>query len=105
MSVARAEHSGPWTVADVLALPEDPGTRTELVGGFASPSMRITDKTVKPALYAAGGIQHYWRLELDPPRLYVGELERGAYIDRLITPAGAAVSLRSLSRSRSTRQL
>ncbi|MCM2577995.1 Uma2 family endonuclease [Streptomyces meridianus] len=33
MSVAYESHSGPWTVDDVLALPEDPRHRIELVGG------------------------------------------------------------------------
>ncbi|MGK4586160.1 Uma2 family endonuclease [Kitasatospora sp. HPMI-4] len=163
MSVAVTEHSGPWTVEDVLALPEDPRNRIELVGGallmspnpgvphqraslrlamllslaidnaeapfevleavnvivpdgllipdlvvadaaaaadagttlsahdvavaieIASPSTRVTDKKMKPALYAAAGIEHYWRLELEPaPRLYLGHLERGAYVDRLV---------------------
>ena len=163
MSVAVTEHSGPWTVDDVLALPEDTHHRIELVGGallmspnpgvphqraslrlamllslaidnaeapvevleavniivpdgllipdlvvadaaaaadagitlsahnivvaieIASPSTRVTDKKMKPSLYAAAGIPHYWRLELDPaPRLYLGHLERGTYVDRLV---------------------
>lgn len=32
MSVAATEHTGPWTVADVLALPEDRTYRYELLG-------------------------------------------------------------------------
>ncbi|WP_331731129.1 Uma2 family endonuclease (plasmid) [Kitasatospora sp. NBC_00070] len=163
MSVATADHSGPWTLEDVLALPEDTRHRIELVGGallvspnpgvphqrassrlwalldaavtasgapfevleavnivvpdgllipdlvvadataaaeagvtlsahdivvaieIASPSTRVTDKKMKPALYAAAGIAHYWRLELEPaPRLYLGHLERGTYTDRLV---------------------
>ncbi|MFB8219652.1 hypothetical protein [Streptomyces anulatus] len=32
MSVAHS-HIGPWTLADVLALPDDPAQRVELVGG------------------------------------------------------------------------
>ncbi len=171
MSVATADHSGPWTVDDVLALPEDSHHRIELVGGallmspnpgvphqrassrlwalldgavtaagapfevleavniivpdgllipdlvvadaaaaaeanitlsahdivvaieIASPSTRVTDKKMKPSLYAAAGIEHYWRLELDPaPRLYLGHLERGTYVDRLIQ-AGETTTL------------
>lgn len=163
VSVAVTEHSGPWTVEDVLALPEDTHHRIELVGGallmspnpgvphqrassrlwalldaaitaasapfevleavnvivpdgllipdlvvadavaaaeagttlsahdivvaieIASPSTRVADKKMKPSLYAAAGIPHYWRLELEPaPRLYLGHLERGLYVDRLI---------------------
>ncbi|MFE2541045.1 Uma2 family endonuclease [Actinacidiphila glaucinigra] len=163
MSVASADHYGPWTVDDVLALPEDPRNRIELVGGalmmspapgrlahqwashrlhvlleqaaeaakapvlvfdainvlvpdglmipdlavvdesvdlsgvtvhaqdviavveIASPSTRVADRKMKPALYAAAGIEHYWRLEVEPaPRLYLGHLEHGAYADRLV---------------------
>jgi hypothetical protein len=32
MSVATIDHTGPWTVADVLALPEDRRVRYELLG-------------------------------------------------------------------------
>jgi Uma2 family endonuclease len=32
----------------------------------ASPSTQRTDRLEKPAEYAAAGIQHYWRVELDP---------------------------------------
>ncbi|WP_405676281.1 Uma2 family endonuclease [Streptomyces sp. NBC_01511] len=163
MSVAATDHSGPWTLDDVLALPDDARNRIELVGGalvmspspgvphqrashrlaglldaaveaarapvevleainvvvpdgllipdiavidedaaakagltidahdvlmvveIASPSTRVTDRKMKPALYAAAGIAHYWRLELEPaPRLYLGALERGGYTDRLV---------------------
>ncbi|MFJ5221066.1 Uma2 family endonuclease [Streptomyces sp. NPDC088354] len=162
MSVAAEDHLGPWTVEDVLALPEDPRNRIELVGGalmmspapglahqwasyrlhvlleqaaeaagapvlvfdainvlvpdglmisdlavvdagvdlsgaavhahdviavveIASPSTRVTDRKMKPALYAAAGIAHYWRAELEPaPRLYLGHLEAGTYTDRLV---------------------
>ncbi|MGW2545247.1 Uma2 family endonuclease [Kitasatospora sp. NPDC001574] len=52
---------------------------------IASPSTRVTDKKMKPSLYAAADIRHYWRVELDPaPRLYLGHLERGIYVDRLV---------------------
>ncbi|MFJ1794792.1 hypothetical protein [Kitasatospora griseola] len=33
MSLAVSDHFGPWTVEDVLALPEDARHRIELVGG------------------------------------------------------------------------
>ncbi|WP_053650080.1 Uma2 family endonuclease [Streptomyces sp. XY431] len=52
---------------------------------IASPSTRVTDKKMTPALYAAAGIPHYWRLELEPaPRIYLGHLERGTCTDRLV---------------------
>ncbi|MFB8271836.1 Uma2 family endonuclease [Streptomyces sp. NPDC055955] len=37
---------------------------------IASPSTRVTDRTLKPSLYAAAGIEHYRRIELKPaPRV------------------------------------
>ncbi|WP_457034193.1 Uma2 family endonuclease, partial [Kitasatospora sp. P5_F3] len=33
---------------------------------IASPTTRVTDKKMKPLLYAAVGIAHYWRLEPAP---------------------------------------
>ncbi|MCT6782264.1 Uma2 family endonuclease [Streptomyces sp. CS7] len=158
MSVAHSR-AGPWTLTDVLALPEDPAQRVELVGGqlmmspapglahqrashrlhnlletsaatvaadvevfeainivvpdgllipdlvvidamasaevtavpaqdvllvveIASPSTRVTDRKLKPPLYEAAGIRHYWRIELDPaPRLLAGDLHAGAYAE------------------------
>jgi Uma2 family endonuclease len=172
MSVAYAEHQGPWTVDDVLALPEDTQQRIELVGGslmmspapglphqrasqrlyvtlaraadaarapvevfetvnvvvpdgllipdlavididaaeaggvtvnapdvlavveIASPSSRVTDKRLKPALYAAAGIAHYWRVELDPaPRIYAATLAGTAYSAPTVAHAGAEHTL------------
>lgn len=157
MSVAYS-HAGPWTLSDVLALPEDTSQRVELVGGalmmspapglphqrashrlhsllekaaqvagaevevfqainvvvpdgllipdlavvdaaaaedagvtvsahdvlvvveIASPSTRVSDRKLKPSLYAAAGIGHYWRIELEPaPRLIVGRLHGAGY--------------------------
>ncbi|MFJ4675191.1 Uma2 family endonuclease [Kitasatospora sp. NPDC088783] len=166
MSVAVSDHPGPWTVEDVLALPEDTRHRIELVGGalltspnpgvphqrissrlwalldaaihtsgapfevleavnvlvpdgllipdlviadasaaagagatlhaddvvvvveIASPSTRVIDRRTKPGLYAAAGIPHYWRLDLDPlPGLHLGRLDRdGGYLDRTVRP-------------------
>ncbi|MCM2394344.1 Uma2 family endonuclease, partial [Streptomyces albipurpureus] len=159
MSVAHS-HVGPWTLEDVLALPEDTTQRVELVGGslmmspapglphqrashrlhnlleqaaaaadlevevfeainvivpdglvipdlavvdaaaaeeagaavmahdvlvvveIASPSTRVTDRKLKPALYAAAGIEHYWRIELEPaPRVLVGRRHGATYAD------------------------
>jgi hypothetical protein len=56
-----------------------------LVVEIVDPATRLTDVHVKPVLYAAAGIAHYWRLDLDPaPRLHLGHLERGTYTDRLV---------------------
>ncbi|MFE4873855.1 Uma2 family endonuclease [Streptomyces sp. NPDC056682] len=168
MSVAYDQHTGPWTVEDVLQLPEDARNRIELVGGslmmspapgyphqrvsrrlanlldaaaeaagapveifeavnvvvpdgllipdiaivdaaaaaaaeattdahdvlvvveIASPSTRVADRKMKPHLYAAAGIAHYWRVELEPaPRIYFGELRPGGlYVDQAVVQAG-----------------
>ncbi|MFE6086001.1 Uma2 family endonuclease [Streptomyces virginiae] len=163
-------HAGPWTLDDVLALPEDRTQRIELVGGqlmtsaapdlphqrashrlhnlleraaeaagagddievfeginvivpdgllipdlaivdvaaaeesgvavsarhvlavveIAPPSTRVTDGQLKPSLYAAAGIEHYWRIELEPaPRLLIGRLQNGTYADLPPLLAGA----------------
>ncbi|PJE97501.1 Uma2 family endonuclease [Streptomyces carminius] len=171
MSVAYS-HGGPWTVDEVLALPEDTSQRVELVGGalmmspapglghqrashrlhvlleqaaeavgadvevfeainvvvpdgllipdlavvdaaateeagvavsahdvltvveIASPSTRIADRKLKPSLYAAAGIEHYWRVELEPaPRLIVGRLRHGTYTEQPPHLAGAVAHL------------
>ncbi|WP_159425023.1 Uma2 family endonuclease [Streptomyces sp. TLI_053] len=58
---------------------------------IASPSTRVADKKTKPSLYAAAGIPHYWRIELEPaPRLCLGHLERGLYVDRLVQVGATA---------------
>lgn len=36
-----------------------------------SPGSHVEDRVTKPALYAQYGIPHFWRLELDPPRVTV----------------------------------
>ncbi|MFH8586485.1 hypothetical protein ACH4GP_19095 [Streptomyces celluloflavus] len=54
MSVAPAEHQGPWTIDDVLALPEDARSRIELVGGslVMSPSPGIPHQRASRRLAA-----------------------------------------------------
>ncbi|MFJ9776181.1 Uma2 family endonuclease [Kitasatospora sp. NPDC101157] len=170
MSIPTTHHSGPWTVDDVLALPEDAHHRVELLGGvllltpnpdiphqragsrlgallagaieahaaplevlkavtvlvpdallvpdlvvadtdaaahagatldataitvaieITSPTTHVIDQTLKPALYAAAGIPHYWRLELEPvPRLHLGHLEHGTYTHRPVQAGETAV--------------
>ncbi|MCF3962411.1 Uma2 family endonuclease [Streptomyces fuscigenes] len=56
---------------------------------IASPSTRITDRPLKPSLYEAAAIEHYWRIELAPaPRLLPARLENGAYVDQAPLLAG-----------------
>ncbi|MFD9099414.1 Uma2 family endonuclease [Streptomyces collinus] len=61
---------------------------------IASPSTRVTDRKMKPALYAAAAIPHYWRLELEPvPRLYCGTRHGSTgYTDQALA-AGQATDL------------
>lgn len=44
-----------------------------------SPGSLSADQVTKPAQYAAAGIAHFWRLELDPLVLVVHRLVGGAY--------------------------
>ena len=44
-----------------------------------SPGSVSTDRVTKPAQYAAAGIPHFWRLELDPMLLVVHRLVGDAY--------------------------
>lgn len=55
--------------------PSDVVVAVELV----SPGSRSTDRVAKPAQYAAAGIAHYWRLELDPLELVVHDLAGDTY--------------------------
>jgi Uma2 family endonuclease len=51
------------------SLPDDAVLRPQhctLVVEVMSPGSVTTDQTDKPAEYAAAGIRHYWRVELDP---------------------------------------
>jgi Uma2 family endonuclease len=65
-----------------------------LVVEIASPSTRVTDGKMKPALYATAGIPHYWRLELEPaPRPYCGTRHGGSGYTDLTLTAGRAVGI------------
>ncbi|MFB8314697.1 Uma2 family endonuclease [Streptomyces sp. NPDC055961] len=65
-----------------------------MVVEIASPSTRIVDKKLKPSLYAAAGIPQYWRLELEPaPRLLIGRLRPGGYVDDAPLLSGAVTHL------------
>lgn len=65
-----------------------------LVVEIASPSTRVTGRKLKPSLYAAAGISHYWRIELEPaPRLLIGHLQHAAYADEPPLLAGAVAGI------------
>ncbi len=58
-----------------LATPSDVLLAIEI----ESPSSITTDRITKPAQYAAAGIAHYWRVELDPLRLHTYRLTGDSY--------------------------
>lgn len=71
------------------------GSAVLLVVEIASPSTRVTDRKLKPQLYAAAGIPHYWRVELEPsPHLVVGRLAEGGYLEEPPVLAGGVVEVR-----------
>lgn len=65
-------------VPDVLVVRSDePGrhwfapAEVVLAVEIESPGSHLDDRVLKPALYADHGIPHFWRFELDPPRVVV----------------------------------
>ncbi|MFC7527993.1 Uma2 family endonuclease [Actinoplanes sp. GCM10030250] len=52
---------------------------------IVSPGTRRRDRLVKPALYAAAGIPHYWRIEQDPLHVFAYDLVGDSY--RLVADA------------------
>jgi len=58
----RPAHSDGWTTDDLEALPRN-GVRRELLE--ACSCVAFAHRIMKPALYAAAGIRHYWRFETD----------------------------------------
>ncbi|MBT2445037.1 Uma2 family endonuclease [Streptomyces sp. ISL-36] len=82
-------------VVEAAAAAEDPVTfdaeAVLLVVEIVSPSSsgRRTDRLLKPPYYAEAGIEHLWRLELEPvPALIVMELVDGRYVERTVAEAG-----------------
>jgi hypothetical protein len=60
-------------------------------GEIVSPSSsgRRTDRRLKPPYYAEAGIEHLWRLELEPrPALIVCGLRNGRYAERAVAEEG-----------------
>ncbi|MFI8963892.1 Uma2 family endonuclease [Streptomyces sp. NPDC053493] len=87
-------------VVEAAAAAEDPITYDAeavlLVVEIVSPSSsgRRTDRLLKPPYYAEAGIEHLWRLELEPvPALVVSELRDGRYVERLVAEAGHETSV------------
>ncbi len=63
---------GLWDPADVAMVVE-----------IVSPGNAAADRAIKPALYAAAGIEHYLRIELDKPgpRSVAYQSQRGHYVE------------------------
>ncbi|MEU8762238.1 Uma2 family endonuclease [Streptomyces sp. NPDC048659] len=87
-------------VVEASAAAEDPITidaeAVLLVVEIVSPSSsgRRTDRLLKPPYYAEAGIEHLWRLELEPvPALVVSELRDGRYVERTVAEAGHETSV------------
>jgi Uma2 family endonuclease len=85
-----------YTVEDILLLPDD-APRCEPTDGvitthhyfdaeqvllaveIVSPGTRRRDRLEKPAVYAAAGVPHLWRIETDPVHVYAYDLVNGSY--------------------------
>ncbi|ADI08042.1 hypothetical protein SBI_04922 [Streptomyces bingchenggensis BCW-1] len=80
-------------VVDARTVDEDPvaceAEAVLLVVVVSSPASRRIDRLFKPPFYADGGIEHLWRLELEPvPALIVSQLENGRYMERTVAEEG-----------------
>ncbi|MEU6161294.1 Uma2 family endonuclease [Streptomyces sp. NPDC047130] len=65
-----------------------------LVVEIASPATRLTDRKLKPALYAAAGIEHYWRVDLEPaPTLHTAVRNGSGYRDLATVLPGQTVRI------------
>jgi len=60
-----------------------------------SPTTEVSDRTLKPHLYAAGGIAHDWQVDLEPrTTIRFGELRHaagGAYAEQALASSGETV--------------
>jgi Uma2 family endonuclease len=80
-----------WGGADTVAA-DDVLLTVEVV----SPSSEVTDRTTKPALYAAAGIAAYWRVELDDRlgiTVVLHRLSGGDYVEDRLVHAGQTASI------------
>jgi Uma2 family endonuclease len=65
----------PITASHHYFLPEQVAIAVEIV----SPATKRRDRLEKPALYAAAGIPHFWRIEQDPLHVFAYDLTDGKY--------------------------
>jgi Uma2 family endonuclease len=66
---------GPLTLANHFVMPD----QVRLVVEVVSPGTRRRDRMEKPAVYAAAGIPHYWRIEQDPVHVFAYDLGKKGY--------------------------
>ncbi len=73
-----------WDPADIVMTVE-----------IVSPGSAAVDRTIKPQLYAAAGIEHYLRIELGKPgpRSVAYRLQRGRYAEVASSAPGATLRL------------
>jgi Uma2 family endonuclease len=67
--------------------PEQVAVAVEIV----SPGTKRRDRLVKPAMYAAAGVPHYWRIEQSPVHIFAYDLADGEY--RLVADSDAELVL------------
>lgn len=85
----------PLTLTHHFVLPD----QTAIVVEVVSPGTRRRDRLEKPAVYAAAGIPHYWRIEQDPVHVFAYDLVDGSYalvadsIDELVLSAPFEIRL------------
>ncbi|MEU4562042.1 Uma2 family endonuclease [Actinoplanes sp. NPDC023936] len=69
----------------ILYSPVDPGhhyfgpDQVVVAVEIVSPGTRKRDRFEKPGAYAAAGIQHFWRIELNPVHIFAYDLAGGRY--------------------------
>ena len=65
----------PLPLTHHFVLPDQAALVVEVV----SPGTRRRDRLEKPAVYAAAGIPHYWRIEQNPVHVFAYDLVDGSY--------------------------
>lgn len=65
----------PLSLVHHFVLPDQAALVVEVV----SPGTRRRDRLEKPAVYAAAGIPHYWRIEQNPVHVFAYDLVDGSY--------------------------
>jgi Uma2 family endonuclease len=87
-------------IVDQAATADDPAViepdAVQLVVEIVSPSNADVDRTIKPLRYAEAGIPHYWRVEMQPtPRIIMGTLHRGRYMEQSVAIAGTITAVKT----------